>query len=150
MNLNDEFPSRWLTGDEIEDPRTVIISEVEIVEFDSRERPGTKDRKVALHFKGEDKGMICNVGMRKLVIGFYGPDTDDWIGRKIRIMSSPFTSDKGETSMVCRIHPKKPDAATTKPVSPPPRQRSYNDSEPSEPSNQQPVSDGPHKDDIPF
>jgi len=115
MNLNDEFPSRWLTGDEIEDPRTVTISEVELVEFDSRERPGQKDRKVALHFKGEEKGMVCNTGMRKIVMGFYGPDTNDWIGKKIRIMATPFTNDKGDTSMVCRIHPKKPDA-TAKPA----------------------------------
>jgi hypothetical protein len=119
MNLNEEFPSRWLTGDEIDEPRVVTISEVEIVEFDSRERPGTKDRKVALHFRNEDKGMVCNVGMRKIVMGFYGPDTDDWIGKKIRIMASPFTSDKGETSMVCRIHPKKPEPPKSATGTPP-------------------------------
>lgn len=116
MNLNEEFPSKWLAGDDIDEPRVVTIAEVEIVEFDSRQRPGQKDRKVALHFKGEDKGMICNVGMRNIVMGFYGADTDDWIGKKIRIMSTPFTNDKGDTSMVCRIHPKKPEVAPAKPA----------------------------------
>ena len=110
MNLNEEFPSKWLKGDDIEDPRVVTIKGVEIVEFDNN-KTGKKDRKVALHFKGEDKGIICNVGMRSIVMGFYGPDTDDWIGKPVRIMSVPFTSDKGETSMVVRIHPKKPDGA---------------------------------------
>ena len=114
MNLKDEFPSKWLKGDELPDnPITVTISKVSIEEFDSRERPGTKDRKVALNFKGKEKGMICNVGMRNIVIGFYGEETDDWVGKPIRIMAVPFTNDKGETSMVCRIHPKKPEA--TKP-----------------------------------
>ena len=112
MNLKEEFPSKWLKGDELPDnPITVTISKVSIEEFDSRERPGTKDRKVALNFKGKEKGMICNVGMRNIVIGFYGEETDDWVGKTIRIMAVPFTNDKGETSMVCRIHPKKPEAA---------------------------------------
>ena len=117
MNLKEEFPSKWFKGDDLEDPRTVTISEVGIEEFDSRDNPNKKDRKVSLMFKGEDKGLICNVGMRNIVMGFYGPDTDDWIGKKIRIMAVPFTSDKGETSMVCRIHPKKPEAAPAKTAS---------------------------------
>jgi len=124
MNLKDEFPSKWLKGDELPDnPITVTISKVSIEEFDSRERPGTKDRKVALNFKGKEKGMICNVGMRNIVIGFYGEETDDWVGKPIRIMAVPFTNDKGETSMVCRIHPKKPEAAkpgTAAPAKPAP------------------------------
>lgn len=120
MNLNEEFPSKWLSGDDIEDQRTVTIAGVDIVEFDSRQRPGQKDRKVALHFKGEDKGMICNVGMRNIVMGFYGPDTDMWINKKVRIMSTPFTNDKGETSMVCRIHPKRPDTAAPAAAKPKP------------------------------
>lgn len=120
MNLNETFPSRWLTGDEIDEPRVVTINEVEIVEFDSRERPGTKDKKIALHFRGEEKGMICNVGMRKILIGFFGPETDEWLGKRIRIMAVPFTSEKGETSMVCRIHPKRPEAAVKPAAKPAP------------------------------
>ena len=120
MNLKEVFTSKWLKGDDIEDPRTVTIENVTIEEFDNRDRPGQKDKKVALHFRGEDQGMICNVGMRNIVMGFYGPDTDDWIGKKIRIMSVPFTNDKGDTSMVCRIHPKKPDATPPKPAAPKP------------------------------
>ncbi len=49
--------------------------------------------------------------MRNIVMGFYGPETDEWIGKRIRIMQAPFTDDKGDTKMVVRIHPKLPVSA---------------------------------------
>lgn len=111
MNVNSEFPSKWLTGDDLDEPRVVVIEEVGIEEFDSRNAPGKKEKKLSLMFKGEDKGIILNVGMRNIVAGFYGPETDEWIGKRIRIMQSPFTDDKGSTKMVVRIHPKMPVSA---------------------------------------
>lgn len=116
MNLQEEFPSKWLKGDDLDEPRVVTIETVGIEEFDSRNSPGKKEKKLSLMFKGEDKGIICNVGMRNIVTGFYGPETDEWEGKKIRIMQAPFTNDKGETSMVVRIHPKKPETAAAKAV----------------------------------
>lgn len=114
MNLNEEFPSKWLKGDDLGDnPVTVTIEEVGIEQFDNPKN-GTKDRKISLRFKGKEKGLICNVGMRNILVGFFGPETDDWEGQKIKIMAVPFTNDKGETSMVCRIHPKKPSDAPLK------------------------------------
>lgn len=115
MNLKEEFPSKWFKGDDLEEPLIVTISEVGIEEFESRNAPGKKERKVSLKFEEEDKGVILNVGMRNIVSGFYGYDTDEWIGKRIKLIQSPFTSDKGETSMVVRIHPKMP-VTTAKPA----------------------------------
>lgn len=119
MNLNNEFPSKWLKGDDLGDnPVTVTIAKVGIEEFDNP-KTGQKDRKVSLHFRGKEKGLICNVGMRNIIVGFYGPETDTWIGKSIKIMAVPFTNDKGETSMVCRIHPKLPTQAPASPAAAP-------------------------------
>lgn len=108
MNLKEEFPSKWLKGDDLgENPVTVTIAKVGIEEFDNN-KTGGKDKKVSLHFRGKEKGLICNVGMRNILVDLYGEETDAWLGKPIRIMAVPFTSDKGVTSMVCRIHPKAP------------------------------------------
>jgi len=118
MKLSETFPSKWLKGDDLgENQPIVTIEDVTIEEFDNN-RTGKKDRKIALHFVGKDKGMICNTGMRNIVGGFFGDDTDDWIGKRIRIMAVPFTNDKGETSMVCRIHPKQPSSPAAAPAAP--------------------------------
>ncbi len=122
MNLKEEFPSKWLTGDDLDEPRVVVIEEVGIEEFDSRNSPGKKEKKLSLQFKGEDKGIILNVGMRNIVMGFYGPETDEWVGKRIRIMQAPFTDDKGDTKMVVRIHPKMPQDAKPKPGAKPSQQ----------------------------
>jgi hypothetical protein len=138
MNLKEEFPSKWLKGDDLGDnPVTVTIEDVTIEEFDNS-KTGGKDRKIALHFRGKEKGLICNVGMRATVQGFYGDDTDDWIGKQIKIMAVPFTSDKGQTSMVCRVHPKKPGSSASP-------------AQPAEPKPTPPEKEpGETADDIPF
>lgn len=135
MNLKEEFPSKWLKGDDLDEPRVVTIADVGIEEFDSRNAPGKKEKKLSLTFKGEDKGIILNVGMRNIVEGFYGSETDEWIGKRIRIMQSPFTNDKGETSMVVRIHPKMPVSAQATTAKPKPADAG---------------SDEPSEDNIPF
>ena len=116
MKLSEVFPSKWLKGDDLgENQPVVTIEDVTLEEFDNTKRGGKIDKKVALHFAGKDKGMICNKGMQKIVEGFFGDDTDDWIGKKIRIMAVPYTSEDGTTTMVCRIHPKQPSAPAPQP-----------------------------------
>ena len=85
MNINELYSSGsdYLKAENL--PRgievPVTIASYEIVELDGK-------KKMALRFSGKEKGLVLNKTNAMTISHVYGPDSDDWIGKKIFIYST--------------------------------------------------------------
>ena len=57
---------------------------IESVEVETFGETDEKQHKLALYFKGKDKGIVSNKTNTKRLVEAFGPETDKWVGKKIR------------------------------------------------------------------
>ena len=70
---------------------------------------GKKDKKPIVHFERTDKKLALNKTNGKVIAGMYGPDTDDWVGKRITLYAT--TTEFGSETVECiRVRPKVPPA----------------------------------------
>lgn len=85
MNIDTAFPSKYLKASDIpEDTVLPFVIESVIMEEVGRE----KQLRPILYMKDQDKGFCCNKTNANTIKKQFGPDTDDWIGKTIRLYST--------------------------------------------------------------
>lgn len=86
MNIENIFPSRWLDPDDLSTKRfTLEIASVELEEVYNRQT-NSKEKKLALSFKGAKKQMLLNKTQAFKVAEIANSgDTDNWPGHSITI-----------------------------------------------------------------
>lgn len=85
MNLDEMFPSRWLSAKDFAEgeTKTLTIRNVEIEVF---EKDGEKKSKPILSFREKDmKELVLNKTNAQTIAAMHGDDTDDWLGKKITL-----------------------------------------------------------------
>jgi hypothetical protein len=82
MNIDDEFPSKYLKASDLKG-RTTTVRIREIV----RETVG-QDSRIVFYFSGKDKGMICNRTNAMTLSEAWGAETNNWLGGEIEIFST--------------------------------------------------------------
>lgn len=87
---------------------TVTISKVEAGTITGSK--GKKDKKPLVSFEGKQLKLGLNKTNGKIVAGMYGPNTDDWVGKRITLFAT--TTEFGSETVECiRVRPKVPPAA---------------------------------------
>lgn len=92
---------------------TVTIERVVAGELNN----GTKKNKKPLAYFKESKSgkpLALNATNCKTIAGMYGPDTDDWIGKRVTLFPTTTNSPEGVVECV-RIRPKVPSDRKAKP-----------------------------------
>jgi hypothetical protein len=74
-----------------------------------------KERKLALHFRGDIKPMLLNKVNLKVLAAMFGTDTKDWMGEQVNVYNDPAVNFNGATGGL-RLRPataerKQPDIA---------------------------------------
>ena len=113
MNVTDFYAteSKWLkAGDLKKDGKPIkvklTIDRAEVVEF----KDNTK--KLAIMFKGKEKGLVLNKTNAQLISEQYGGDSDGWNGKEVSIY--PTTTDFGGERVECiRVEQFVPEATDT-------------------------------------
>lgn len=100
MNANEMYPSKYLKSSDIgEHTPIVTISNVVV------EKLGTEDEvenKPVIYFDAKDKGLVCNKTNWSTLIGLFGEETDQWINKRIKIMTAEVAF-KGKMTLAIRI-----------------------------------------------
>ena len=65
---------------------------------------GKSNKKPVIHFKGKEKGFVCNKTNAKAIAAMYGNDTSKWVGQRITIYPTT-TSFGNETKECIRVRP---------------------------------------------
>jgi hypothetical protein len=118
VDINSAFPSKYLSAEgDIPEGRdlNLTISDVKM------ERVGQgrdAEDKPVVYFDEVKKGLTLNVTNKNTIIGLYGKETDDWIGKRIALFATEVEF-KGEQVLGIRVRIKAPKAKPV-PVGPPP------------------------------
>ena len=108
MNADAMFPSKYIKASDIGDHKPVVkVASIEIEELGNAEEG--KEKKPVLYFENREKGLVCNKTNWNTMIALYGGETDNWIGKPIRLQSMEVAF-KGKMSMSVRISLQKPDS----------------------------------------
>ena len=85
-----KYKSNVLRGKDLTDSTEVVIKEVGEVTFKD-DQGNEKDPQISLAVEGEDaKGSFCpNMRNLRELVEKLGDETDDWVGKKIRITPVP-------------------------------------------------------------
>ena len=112
MNIDDLYPSKTIRAEELAlmGHVDVTVEAIELVEF----RPGEGDT-VILNFMGKAQGLAMNKTRNMAMKGFFGSETDNWIGKTIRLMSMPSRKPDGTPCMTVVIQ-KAPELASDPPA----------------------------------
>ena len=86
MNLNEMFPSNYLTKNDLVNSRVLIMSKITRQEV---WRKNGKQIAIVLHFDGNAKPMVLNKTNGIAIARIYGPDTSTWIKKPIEVFHDP-------------------------------------------------------------
>lgn len=82
MNINDQFPSKYLKASDLQGRQvTVKMGRVE------EEKIGD-DQKPILYFQGKDRGVVLNKTNANNIAAIYGCETEDWYGKEITLVEA--------------------------------------------------------------
>jgi arabinogalactan endo-1,4-beta-galactosidase len=82
MNINDQFPSKYLKASDLQGRQvTVKMARVE------QEKIGD-DEKPILYFQGKERGVVLNKTNANNIAAIYGYETDDWYGKEITLVEA--------------------------------------------------------------
>ena len=87
MKASNLFPSPFLKKEDFPAPEILTIKRV------SMETVAKGEEKPIIFFNEKVKGMVLNKTKTKLLETSYGDDTDDWVGKKVRLSSDPDVRD---------------------------------------------------------
>lgn len=109
MNVHQMFPSRYVTAFDLNgNDVTVTIKTVVMEEMGGQE---TEEKPVVM-FDKATKGMVLNKTNGLTIADLYGPETDNWTGKRVTLYSA-------KVKAFGAVH----DAIRIRPQVPPPTQR---------------------------
>lgn len=112
MNLNDLYPSKYLSASDLGGREvTVTIERLEMQNI------GENDTKPIVFFRGASKGLVLNKTNAKNIGSLYGPETNAWIGQQV-ILFPAYVDFRGETVLAIRVKPPHLAAAAPLPNNP--------------------------------
>jgi len=80
------FDERFIGAWDMEGKKDVTVTIKSVKREELQANAGADaSHKPVLYFEKTDKGMVCNKTNAKAIAAAYGPDVDDWIGKKITI-----------------------------------------------------------------
>lgn len=109
MKFNAMFPSKYLKADDIQGQEPVVT--IESLDMERmKDKTGKEEDKWMLSFEGKEKGLILNKTNGKTLVGLFGDDTKEWMGKRIKLLTQEVEA-FGERSMAIRISIQKPPQA---------------------------------------
>lgn len=108
-NVNDMFPKPHITADLLNKPYELVIRSVEQKEL----RPNnTAVTSWIIRFEKAEKYLILNKTNANAIASMYGPNTDDWLGKKVVLFRTQ-AKIKGQMQDVVRVQSPKANLITS-------------------------------------
>jgi len=112
MNINDQFPSKYLKASDLNGGEAIVTIKDCIVESLG------EDKRPVLYFSGKEKGVVLNKTNATNISDHYGPDTDEWVGKKV-VLYTAYVDFQGRSMEAIRIRPAKANEVAKKATVPP-------------------------------
>lgn len=96
MNINDAFPTKYLSSNDVKAPTLAHITSC------GMEDVGGGERKAILFCQELQKGLILNVTNKNTLVSLYGEETNNWTGKPVVIWAADVEY-KGEMTKGLRL-----------------------------------------------
>lgn len=83
MKTSQMIQSKFLKKDDFPQPEVLSIKHCALEEV------GRGESRWVLYFREKTKGIVLNVTKIKQIEAAYGDDTDNWTGRKVKVLHDP-------------------------------------------------------------
>ena len=102
MNIDDymKSDSDWLKKDDVNYKGMNVTISAVTEELVGQE----KEKKLALHFRGDVKAMLLNKVNLRILAAMFGTDTKEWMGEAVNVYNDPTVNFNGATGGL-RIRP---------------------------------------------
>lgn len=108
MKLNEMYPSRYLSADDIDGDTPAIIANIKFEKM--KDNNGVEQDKPCLYFLRVEKPLVLNKTNAERIASMYGDETDAWAGKKV-VLTKEMVTAFGESKWALRIKPTPPPAA---------------------------------------
>jgi hypothetical protein len=98
-NIDELFPSNYLTGEEIKDKGHIPV----VIDRVVREDIGDDEQKPVIYFRGARKGLVLNRTNANEIATAYGRDYSLWPGKRIEVFFDPRVEYKGRRTGGVRV-----------------------------------------------
>ena len=89
MNTASMFPSKFLKAADLENQPSGVILTVSTVTFEGVDHDdGSSEQRPVVHFEETKKGLILNRTNANALQELFGDETDNWLGKKIKLIRS--------------------------------------------------------------
>lgn len=113
--VSDMIQSKFLRKEDFDEDRVMTIRGVKLEDM-----PGDDgQQKWVLYFREEAKGMALNVTTIRVLEKAFGDDSDQWVGKKVKVYVDPNVSFGGRVVGGLRLMPPKNIAGRAPPPPPP-------------------------------
>lgn len=99
------FPSEYLKAVDLGSHQPIVT--IDSFKVETLGQGENQEKKPVISFQGKEKTLVCNKTNWNTLIDLYGSETNDWIGKRIKLLALPVEF-KGKMSMAIRISPEKP------------------------------------------
>ena len=100
MDMRKQFPSKWLSADDLGNREfTMTIRDVKVENMSPQEG---QDNKPVIYFENAKKGLSLNVTNNQTLMGAFGPESDDWVGKEVTLYAVD-TRFKGKATRGVRV-----------------------------------------------
>jgi hypothetical protein len=114
MNINTAFPSKYLKADELDGDTVFTIAGVSVENVGTAQKAESKP---VISFEETDKGLVLNKTNANTISSLYGPDTDDWSGKRVTLFATEVDF-QGKQTLAIRVRMKKPANGQATPAAP--------------------------------
>lgn len=105
--VSEMIQSKFLRKEDFDEDRVLSIRGVKLEDM-----PGDSgDQKWVLYFREEAKGMALNVTTIRVLENAFGDDSDNWVGKKVKVYVDPNVSFGGKVVGGLRLMPPRKQAA---------------------------------------
>jgi hypothetical protein len=109
MNINDQFPSKYLKASDLNGEEIIVTIKDCVVESLG------EDKRPVLYFAGKEKGVVLNKTNATNISDAYGGDTDEWVGKKV-VLYTAWVDFQGRSVESIRIRPARPSDGQKRPA----------------------------------
>ena len=100
MDMRKQFPSKWLSADDLGTREfTMTIRAVKVENMSPQEG---QDNKPVVYFENAKKGLSLNVTNNQTLMSAFGPESNDWVGKEV-ILYAVDTQFKGRATRGVRV-----------------------------------------------
>lgn len=117
MKISEAYPSDFLKSDDLNGKAIIVV--IESVDLEEIGKGRDKENKLIIGFRNKQKKLVCNKTNANTIGRLHGEDTDDWLGKTIKLMPREVEF-QGEMVWSIRVSLEKPGTGQPAPATPEP------------------------------